>query len=329
MHSQPPAIAPLPAGSRRPFWSVMIPTYRPGHFLRETIRCLLAQDPGPEEMQIEVVDDCSPDHPARDLIDSVTAKRVTLHRNPHNLGLAGNWNECIRRARGQMVHLLHQDDRVLPGFYERLRKGLEQAPDAVAAFCRFGYANEESERTWTAPAERVPAGRLDRWLERIASKCRMQCAAMVVRRSTYERVGGYHPELQYALDWEMWVRIAALGSVWYEPEVLAEYRIHAGSETSRLSKAGGLLLDQLRAIELFSAHLPDGERGDLVKRARHESARLALRQARQALEASEWSLAMKLADQAVTADPGFATRRRALRLKANLRITRFWRSMRG
>ena len=46
---------------RAPFWSVMIPAYNPSvDYLEQTLRCVLAQDPGPEQMQIEVVDDCSP-----------------------------------------------------------------------------------------------------------------------------------------------------------------------------------------------------------------------------------------------------------------------------
>jgi cellulose synthase/poly-beta-1,6-N-acetylglucosamine synthase-like glycosyltransferase len=44
----------------RPYWSVMIPTYNPrANYLEETLNKVLQQDPGPEQMQIEVVYDCS------------------------------------------------------------------------------------------------------------------------------------------------------------------------------------------------------------------------------------------------------------------------------
>ena len=43
-----------------PFWSVMIPTYNPrADYLEETLHSVLQQDPGPEQMQIEVIDDGS------------------------------------------------------------------------------------------------------------------------------------------------------------------------------------------------------------------------------------------------------------------------------
>ena len=52
-------ILPVPEGTPRPVWSVMIPTYNCAKYLRETLVSVLAQDPGPEQMQIEVVDDYS------------------------------------------------------------------------------------------------------------------------------------------------------------------------------------------------------------------------------------------------------------------------------
>ena len=47
-----PAVLTMPG-------SVMIPTYNCATFLRTTLESVLAQDPGPEQMQIEVVDDHS------------------------------------------------------------------------------------------------------------------------------------------------------------------------------------------------------------------------------------------------------------------------------
>ena len=73
--ANPPLIFPLQEeGSPRPFWSVMIPTYNPQpDYLEETLRGILQQDPGPEQMQIEVVDDCSPDDTASEVVRRIGA----------------------------------------------------------------------------------------------------------------------------------------------------------------------------------------------------------------------------------------------------------------
>src|SRR4029450_1568238 len=120
----PPPLIPDRKGSgARPYWSVIIPSYNPrAAYLEETLRSVLAQDPGPDEMQIEVVDDCSPDGAPVELVHRIAGDRVAVHRERKNNGLAGIWNRCIERACGEWVHILHQDDIVLPGFYEHLRK---------------------------------------------------------------------------------------------------------------------------------------------------------------------------------------------------------------
>ena len=69
-------------------------------------------------MQIEVIDDRSLDDTASEVARRVGGGRVTFHAEPQNRGLANTWNRCIERARGNWVHILHQDDIVLPGFYE-------------------------------------------------------------------------------------------------------------------------------------------------------------------------------------------------------------------
>ena len=53
-----PISPPASSADPRPFWSVMIPRYQPDeNYLRQTCASVLQQDPGPDQMQTEVVDD--------------------------------------------------------------------------------------------------------------------------------------------------------------------------------------------------------------------------------------------------------------------------------
>jgi len=140
---KPAAIRQLPVENCRPFWSVMIPVYNPPlPYLEETLRCVLDQEAGADQMQIEVIDDASPNGAPTEFIRQLAGERVTVHCEPRNLGLAGIWNRCIERARGEWVHILHQDDLVFPGFYQSLRTGAEKYPEAGAALCRHAYCDE-------------------------------------------------------------------------------------------------------------------------------------------------------------------------------------------
>src|SRR5215467_5604297 len=128
----PPLIGPAPQGGHRPFWSVMVPVYNRTKYLEKTLASVLAQDLGPKEMQIEVVDDCSTLNDPEPLVRRIAGDRVNFVRNSRNLGLVANFNNCIGRARGHWVHLLHTDDYLLPGFYERLKAALATRNDVGA-----------------------------------------------------------------------------------------------------------------------------------------------------------------------------------------------------
>jgi glycosyltransferase involved in cell wall biosynthesis len=257
--SIPPAADTSPP---RPFWSVMIPTYQPSEvYLRAAIDSVLAQDPGPDQMQIAVVDDCSPDADVAAMVEKLGRGRVSFSRNPRNLGLAGGWNSCVAHARGEWVHLLHQDDLLQPGFYAELRRLITECPTAGAAFTRLFFLDEHSAWTHLSPIESHERGLLPDWQYRLTTGPRVQCASIVVRRSVYENLGGFRTDIPYCLDWEMWGRISVAYPFAHSPAILAGYRSHAGSQTSRLSRDVTCVTDQIATFSLLASRLPP-ERGE-------------------------------------------------------------------
>jgi glycosyltransferase involved in cell wall biosynthesis len=238
-----------------PFWSVMVPTYRPDQeYLRQALESVLQQDPGPEQMQIEVVDDCSPEVDVETMVRSIAGDRVTASRTPKNLGLAGGWNTCIERARGQWVHILHQDDFVLNGFYAALQMCAASNEPVGAAFCRYVRCDQDGHWLILSELHRKEPGTLDGWLERLGGQQLIQTPSIVVKKSTYKELGGFRSDLCYALDWEMWLRIGTRFSFWFEPRILAAYRAHQASETSRLERDAADVRDIRRMLEITASY---------------------------------------------------------------------------
>src|ERR1035437_9842369 len=87
-----PLILPVPASIERPLWSVMIPTFNCARFLRRTLESVLDQDPGPELIQSEVVDDCPTADEPRTVVDQIGRGRVGFYRKPQNEGAVRNFN---------------------------------------------------------------------------------------------------------------------------------------------------------------------------------------------------------------------------------------------
>jgi len=280
---QLPTVSPLSAGLARPFWSVMIPIYNCREdYLRETLRSVLCQDPGIADMQIEVIDNCSTIGDPEVVVREMGGGRIEYHRQPANVGIIENFNACINRARGQWVHILHGDDTVRSDFYSRARAGITARPEVGAALCRTIYMDEDGQWTGLAELESRTPGVLDgSFAERQLVEQRIQFVAIVVRRTTYEDLGGFRSSLPHCLDWDMWKRIALTKAVYYDPEPMACFRLHMAADSSRLVATGENVIEERRSIECSCGELPP-EHAPLVRRAAMRAAGVrALRRARQ------------------------------------------------
>ncbi len=266
---QPPVVAPC-ANVQGPFWSVMIPTYNPApHYLEATLRGVLEQDPGPEQMQIEVLDDASANGGVESLVREVGRHRIGFFRQPRTMGMAGNWNTAVRRSRGRWIHILHQDDLVLPGFYRHLRQAIENCSVLGAAVVQQYLINEDGRRLRLV--SHVPAqepGILRDWLKYVFVELSFQTPAIVVRRAVYEHLGGFRTDFRYALDWDMWKRIAASYPIWFDPTPLACYRRHRQGATAALLATGENMVEVRRSIELSRSYLPPELAEDMACTAR-------------------------------------------------------------
>jgi glycosyltransferase involved in cell wall biosynthesis len=252
----------------------MIPAFECAAYLGDTLRSVLAQDPGHKAMQIEVVDDASGED-LQAVVAEVGQGRIGYHRQPRNVGHIVNFATCLQRSRGEIVHLLHGDDLVLPGFYAAIERGFDD-PAVGAAFCRWQIIDEAGAVTAVAEPEQATAGPLEDALARLASEQRVVTPAIAVRRAVWEHLGGFDPRLECAEDWEMWVRIAAQYRVWYEPALLASYRRHAQSNTGRhFANASELHYTRL-AMQLFCPLLPKDRAPAILNAARRAYADTAL-----------------------------------------------------
>ncbi len=264
----------------------MVPTHNCARYLGPCLESVLVQAPGPDEMEIVVVDDRSDDDPEA-VVRSVAGPRVDIEVNPHNRGAIGNFNACLARARGQLVHLLHGDDLVRPGFYARADQAFAAHDDVGAFVSRVTYVDEAGHPLERTRPELQEAGRWPDALEVLSVSNRIRPPGVAARRRLYETVGGFRTDLPHAADWEMWVRLAAAAPVWYDPEVLAAYRRHRESDTAARVLSGANLTERARAIDLVSHHLAPARRRRQRRRAHGYSALFATRTAAQLLLAGE------------------------------------------
>lgn len=285
-----PRVQPLDSTQTRPFWSVMLTTYERTEFLEGALARVLSQAPDAGDMQIVVMNDGAAretQETIREIVGDLGGERVAFYAPARNVGQPEIFNLCIELARGEWIHILHDDDWVDAGFYERLRNGIETSPAIGMAFCRQWRHTGTGDVGGLSWLEREMPGVIENWLERIAVDSRLQPSSVVVRRAVYESLGGYCAAAESAFDWEMWKRIAAHYPVWYEPQPLAHFREHDGALSHRLQRTGADIADTRKVIEISRSYLPPDQVETLTRRAYRNYARHALKRARTYLDAGD------------------------------------------
>ena len=281
------AIDSVPPDLARPIWSVMIPVYNRTTYLEQAIASVIEQmrEYAADRIQIELIDNCSTNPEIEFLIQRLAKQhQISFYRQPQTVSMVENLNTCIRRARGHLIHILHDDDIVLPGFYQYLEAAFSQEPSIGAAYCRHGHIDENNrQQNYLSSLERSTPGIIPNFLNRIAVYSLIDPPAMVVKRSVYEQLGGFRPELCGACDQEMWRRIAAHYPVWFEPKVLACFRVHSRSQTSAFVRTGNNVVNMRQSVAITHSYLPKSTSDRIAKQAMEECALYALRNAFRAL----------------------------------------------
>jgi glycosyltransferase involved in cell wall biosynthesis len=297
-----------------PLWSVMIPTYNGNpEYIRETLESVLVQDPGPEHMQIRLVDNGSTRHDYRKLVEDIGGGRIEYHRHPETVTYLENFNSCIDQARGTLMHLLHDDDSVEPGFYQAIKEAYESHPEVGYIFTRHRFMDEASRVQNLSPLEAETSGIIEKWLDRIAVQQCVYYASVVAPREVYVREGKFNPRFIAAGDdWEMWVRLAAKYPVYFITEPLANVRIHSGSMSRSLFQNGTLISESRKAIEIFTPHLPDDRRKALSSAARDHIAQVGFSYANSCAGLGDSQSAFNLTREAFLT----STRKPAMLIKA-------------
>jgi glycosyltransferase involved in cell wall biosynthesis len=251
-------VPPVEDGVPRPQWSVLIPTYHCAQYLEETLRSVLDQDQGANRMEVIVVDDHSTRDNPQAVVQRVGGARVRFIRQERNVGKVRNFETGLRACRGRMVHQLHGDDRVRPGFYAAMDVAFDAFPSAGAFFCESFYIDESGAITGCTGREQDQTGLLDGWLDKIVVEQRIQTPSIVLRREVYESLGGFDRRLNMVEDWEMWIRVANAFPVGFLAGTLADYRVSHTGTTGNAILSGRIVKHIRDMLAVVDRYLPAG-----------------------------------------------------------------------
>jgi glycosyltransferase involved in cell wall biosynthesis len=265
-------IATVPKGIKRPLWSVIIPTYNCARYLRETLASVLVQDPGEVLMEIIVVDDYSTQDDPKAVVKEFGQGRVKFIRQKENVGKSMNYSKGIEMSTGHYIHLLHGDDTINMGFYNKIESLFKHNLRVSAAFCRCNYINAESEIFGETDLLSASESILPNFQNKIAIWQVIQPPSIVFKREVYETLGTYDKRLKYMEDWEFYVRASVYFQYAYSPEKLANYRVFSENSSSQSIKGGKRVPTIQQVFDIIDNYLPTEAKEKVSQKRNNEAA---------------------------------------------------------
>lgn len=189
-----------PQHIKKPFFTVIVPTYKRVLLLKEALISVISQDISDFAWNCLVMDNTPPDAlgntPAMKIVRELNDERITYYRNAQNIGAGYNWNRGAELAAGEWIVFLHDDDIMYSDALTNLARIISVHADKKP---ELGYIHARREnsfnKTGNAAGHRAkvryyePLTRF-RALIRGESGTGMPTCATAVLRKAYIETGG-------------------------------------------------------------------------------------------------------------------------------------------
>jgi GT2 family glycosyltransferase len=182
-----------------------------------------------------------------DTLAIVAARPNTRVISAPGLGQSASVNRGVAEAKGDIIVVLNADDTLFPDAIGSLVDGLERAPHAVAAYGDAIHVDGSGEIVCTYPTLPFDRGAL-------MEGCYICQPASAVRRAAFTAVGGMDPNLDVALDYDFWIRLAKAGDFVRVEGVLAASRMHRQNKTLR--RRGDMYREVVRVLRNHFGYVP-------------------------------------------------------------------------
>jgi len=242
--AMPHALATPQLRTNGPLASIIVRTHNRPRFLERALGSIASQVY--RDVEAVVVNDAG--EPVDEIVTRFPFARLVV--NDRNLGTTPSANVGLRAARGTYVGLLDDDDMLFPDHIARLVDAMERIGGAAAnAHAITCYLELTPFSDYAVYGYRVA---LARHIDRSDIYVRDPIApmSMLMRRSVLEDLGGFEESVDFAEDWELWIRIAEHYDVQYVPYVTGIYSVRTDATNTVVTQAARFGSAFARIVEL-------------------------------------------------------------------------------
>lgn len=216
--------------------SVVTPSFNQGCYLAETIESVLRQA-GDFHIDYIVMDGGSSD----DSVEIIKRYEALLLKGDWPVkcrGIKFRWSsgkdrgqtdslrKGFRLAEGEVLAWLNSDDIYLAGTLQTVATFFQDSQKTALVYGDSHYCDSEGKIIGRYPTEEFDLGKLA-WSNFFCQP------STFFRKETFAAVGGLDESLHFAMDYDLFVRMAIRFDCHYLPQFLSKYRLHEEAKTMR------------------------------------------------------------------------------------------------
>jgi len=223
-----------------PLVSIVTPSFNQRKYLEETIQSVLNQDY--PHLEYIVVDGGSTDG-SLEIIQRY-AHRLAWWVSEPDQGQTDAINKGFLHSNGEFLAWLNSDDTYLPNAVSEAVAYLQSHPQPGMVYGDANLIDENGLVIGKFPARQTNYCRLRRGYVHIPQQ------AAFFRSALWRKVGPLDPSFFFAMDYDLWVRLAKITPLHYYPRVWANFRLHQTGKT--------ITSDDRCWPEMLRVHFRDG-----------------------------------------------------------------------
>jgi len=226
--------------SSLPIVSIVTPSFNQARYLEATIRSVLSQDYA--RIEYMIVDGGSSDGTV-DILKEYGGK-LAGWVSEKDKGQTDAINKGFARAKGEVLAWLNSDDTYEPGAVSAAVRYLQEHPKVGMVYGDCNFINETGRVIGKFSSAQTSYRLLRQGYSHIPQQ------TMFFRAELWKQVGPLDRSFYFAMDYDLWTRIAARSEIKYVPQTWANFRLHTSGKT--------ILADDRCWPEMIRVHYRDG-----------------------------------------------------------------------